>query len=206
MILEEITIKNWRGYREPHTFHFQEGINLVVGRNEVGKSTIFEAMTRAFFDRFNSNSKEIRAIQPLGSSLGPEVTVHFRAGGKRYKVIKRFLQDPRSELYLEREGRWELDHEGDAADGQLREILRGEGTTRTAARPEHRGLAQALWYLQSDGSIPEKEWNDGVKQGLQGLVQVTTRSPQERAILDKLDATYSAYWTLSLALDRKKFH
>lgn len=195
MILEEITIKNWRGYREPHTFQFQNGINLVVGRNEVGKSTIFEAMTRALFDRFNSKTEEIRAIQPMGSSLGPEVSVRFRVDGKRYKVVKRFLQDPRSELFLERQGKWELDHEGDAADGRLREILRGEGTTRTAARPEHRGLAQALWYLQSDGSIPEKEWNDGVKHGLQGLVQVTTRSSQERSVLHKLDTAYSQYWT-----------
>jgi DNA repair exonuclease SbcCD ATPase subunit len=96
MILEEITIKNWRGYREPHTFQFQNGINLVVGRNEVGKSTIFEAMTRALFDRFNSKTEEIRAIQPMGSSLGPEVSVRFRVDGKKYKVVKRFLQDPKS--------------------------------------------------------------------------------------------------------------
>ncbi len=195
MILEEITIKNWRGYREPHTFQFQNGINLVVGRNEVGKSTIFEAMTRALFDRFNSKTEEIRAIQPMGSSLGPEVSVRFRVDGKKYKVVKRFLQDPKSELFLERQGKWELDHEGDAADSKLRDILRGEGTTRTAARPEHRGLAQALWYLQSDGSIPEKEWNEGVKHGLQGLVQETTRSPQERLVLHKLETAYSQYWT-----------
>jgi len=195
VILEEITVKNWRGYREPHTFRFQHGINLLVGRNEAGKSTLFEALTRALFDRHNSKTEDIRAIQPIASSLGPEVVVQFRANGIRYKVVKRFLQDPKSELYSERQGKWELDHEGDQSDTRLREVLRGEATTRTAARSEHRGLAQALWYLQSDGAIPEKTWNEGVKQGLQGLVQVAARSPHEGAMLERVGEAYGEHWT-----------
>jgi DNA repair exonuclease SbcCD ATPase subunit len=195
VILEEISVKNWRGYREPHTFRFQQGINLLVGRNEGGKSTLFEALTRALFDRHNSKTEEIRAIQPIASSLGPEVKVQFRANSTRYKVEKRFLQDPESRLFSEREGRWELDHEGDQSDTCLLEVLRGEATARTAARSEHRGLAQALWYLQTDGAIPEKTWNDGVKQGLQGLVQVAARPPHEKAILERLEEAYDEHWT-----------
>jgi len=195
VIIEQITIKNWRGYREPHTFKFQDGINLLVGRNEAGKSTLFESLTRVLFDRHNSKTEEIRAIQPIGSSLGPEAQIQFRANGQRYRAVKRFLQDARSELYSERDGAWELDHEGDAADAQLREILRGEATSRTAARPEHRGLAQALWYLQSDGAIPDKAWNDGVKQGLGGLVPLATHSPIETAVLERVRASYSEHWT-----------
>lgn len=195
MIIEQITVKNWRGYREPHKFQFQDGINLLAGRNEAGKSTLFEALTRVLFDRHNSKTEEIRAIQPIGSSLGPEAQIQFRANGRRYRAIKRFLQDPKSALYSQRGGSWELDHEGDAADAQLREILRGEATSRTAARPEHRGLAQALWYLQSDGAIPEKTWSDGVKQGLQGLVQLAARSPIETGVLERVSASYDEHWT-----------
>ena len=195
MIIEEITVLNWRGYRGSHTFRFKDGINLVIGRNEAGKSTLFEALTRALFDRHTSKAEGIRAMQPLCSSLGPEVTILFKNGGVRFKVVKRFLQEPFSKLYSERNGLWELNFEGDASDNRLREILSGEGTSRTVARPEHRGLAQALWYLQSDGSIPEKEWNSGVKQGLQGLVEIAARSPKERAILEQLNEVYGEYWT-----------
>lgn len=195
MILEQITIKNWRGYREAHTFQFQEAINLLAGRNEAGKSTLFEVLTRVLFDRHNSKTEEIRAIQPIGSTLGPEARIQFRVNGKRYRVVKSFLQDSNSALYSEREGRWELDHEGDAADARLREILRGEPTTRTAARPEHRGLAQALWYLQSDGAIPEKTWSEGVKQGLQGLVQLAARSPIEKGVVERISECYTQHWT-----------
>ena len=195
MTLEEITLRNWRAYREAHVFRFQEGVNLLVGRNEAGKSTLFEALTRALFDRHTSKTEEIRALQPLGSSLGAEVSVLFRSDNTRCKVVKRFLQDPKSEFYSERGGQWELDHEGDQADAHLRDVLRGEATARTAARPEHRGLAQALWYLQSDSAIPEKAWNDGVNEGLQGLVQIATTSPHERAILEAVKHAYQEYWT-----------
>lgn len=195
MILEEITVKNWRGYRERHTFRFEQGINLLVGRNESGKSTIFEALTRALFDRHNSKAEEIRAIQPIASTLGPEVEVQFIVNGIRYKAAKRFLQDPKSELFAERRGSWELDHEGDQSDAHLREILNGDATSRTVARSEHRGMAQALWYLQSDGAIPEKTWNEGVRQGLQGLVNIAARAPQEKEIVELIEKSFIEHWT-----------
>jgi len=195
MIIERISVKNWRGYRELHAFQFEDGINLLAGRNEAGKSTLFEVLTRVLFDRHNSKTEEIRAIQPVGSSLGPEAQVEFQVDGKRYRAAKTFLQNPQSALYSDRGGTWELDHEGDAADAQLREILRGEATARTAARPEHRGLAQALWYLQSDGPVPEKSWSDGVKEGLQGLVELAARSPTETAVMERASASYREYWT-----------
>jgi len=195
VILEEIEVGKWRGYRETHVFRFQAGINLLVGRNEAGKSTLFEVLTRALFDRHNSKTEEVRAMQPIGTSLGPEVTIQFSVAGTRHKVVKRFLQNAKSEFYSERQGKWEMEHEGDQADAHLREVLRGEATTRTAARPEHRGLAQALWYLQSDGAIPEKMWNEGVRQGLQGLVQSVATSPRERAILERVEKAYQEYWT-----------
>ncbi|NLA32227.1 MAG: AAA family ATPase, partial [Methanomicrobiales archaeon] len=194
MIIEEITIRNWRGYREPHTFRFDEGFNLLVGNNEAGKSTLFEAFTRILFDRHNSRTEEIRQIQPLGSSLGPEATIVFQANGNKYKVRKQFLQTPVAEFYTWRNDRWELDHEGDAADNAAREILRGEASGR-ASKPEHRGLSQALWYLQDDAPLPKDTWAEGVKEGLSGFVSLVVRSPDEDRILKKIEAEYGSFYT-----------
>ena len=195
MILEELTVRNWRGYRSEHTFRFQDGINLIVGRNEAGKSTLFEVLTRVMFDRFNSRTEEIRAMQPIGSSLGPEASVVFRTDEGRYRIKKRFLHEPSSELYTERRGKWELDHTGDQADANVRTILGGEVASRTAAKPEHRGIAQALWYLQSDGPVPDGTWNDVVKQGIQGMVRQAIRTPAENSFMEKLETEYRKYWT-----------
>ena len=197
MILEEITVRNWRGYRKPHTFSFQDGINLIVGRNEAGKSTLFEVLTRVMFDRHNSKTEEIKAMQPIGSSLGPEASVVFRTGGTRYMIKKRFLQESLSEFYTERNGKWELDHMGDQADANVRMVLGGEVSSRTAVRPENRGIAQALWYLQSDGAVPDGMWNEVVRQGIQGMVRMAVRTGAENAFLEKLEDEYRKYWTPS---------
>jgi len=194
VIIEEITIRNWRGYREPHTFRFDEGFNLLVGNNEAGKSTLFEAFTRILFDRHNSRTEEIRQIQPLGSSLGPEATIVFQANGNKYKVRKQFLQTPVAEFYTWRNDRWELDHEGDAADNAAREIFRGEASGR-ASKPEHRGLSQALWYLQDDAPLPKDAWADGVKEELSGFVSLVARSPDEDQILKKIETEYGLFYT-----------
>lgn len=195
MIVEEITIRNWRSYREPHTFRFGEGFNLLVGRNEAGKSTLFEAFTRVLFDRHTSRTEEIRQIQPLGSSLAPEATIVFRMNGNKYKVRKQFLQNPAAEFFTWRGNRWEIDHEGDAADKAVRDILRGEVSPRTSAKPEHRGLCQALWYLQGDTPLPKEAWADGVKEGLSGIVSLAAKSPEEDWVLKMIEDMYSAIYT-----------
>lgn len=194
MIVEEITIRNWRSYREPHVFRFGEGFNLLVGRNEAGKSTLFEAFTRVLFDRHTSRTEEIRQIQPLGSSLGPEATIVFRVNGDRYRVRKRFLQNPTAEFFTWRGNDWDRDHEGDAADNAARDILRGE-TPGRASKPEHRGLCQALWYLQGDTPLPKEAWADGVKEGLSGFVPLVARSPDEDRVIQKIEDEYKEFYT-----------
>ena len=194
MIIEKISLKNWRGYREPHSFSFDKGFNLVVGRNEAGKSTLFEALARVMFDRYSSKAEEIRKIQPLNSSLGPEAEIIFIDNGKRLKIKKRFLHTPISELYSERNGRWELDHEGDKADSELQKILKGNSSSR-ASQPEHRGLAQALWYLQNEDPLPKKVWADGIKQDLAGIIEFVVKRPEEDVICNAIDNLYDVYYT-----------
>ena len=192
-IIEEMAIQNWRNIanRIP-SGSMRDSISRRPER--VRKSTLFEAFTRSLHDRHNSRAEDIRQIQPLESSLGPEATIIFLANGTRYRVRKRFLQMPLAELSTWRKDRWELDHEGDLADNAVREILRGERPGRSS-QPEHRGLCQALWYLQSDDPLPEEVWADGVKEGLSGIVSLVARSPEEDRILKSIEDMYSAIYT-----------
>ena len=173
MIVESLALRNWRGYRELHRFELDPGLNLVVGGNEAGKSTLFEALARALFDRHTSKARELRAVQPLGSSLGPEVELVFANGDERYRVRKRFLSDASSELYVWQGDEFELQHEGDRADEELRRLLDGD-SHRGASRAEHRGLAQALWFLQRETAIPDGSWSEALERGLSALVEVAT--------------------------------
>jgi len=77
----------------------------------------------------------------------------------------------------------------------MREMLRitqcgrscGEIHPRGHSKPEHRGLCQALWYLQDDTPLPEEAWTEGVKEGLSGFVALAARSPDEDGILKKIE-------------------
>ncbi len=202
MILETVTVRNWRGYRAPRTFEFGPQLNLVVGPNEAGKSTLFEAVARALFDRHTSKAKQLRSIRSLGSSLGPEVVVTFSHDGRRYRVRKRFLHDPMAELARERKGEFVVDHEGDGADEHLRALLGGT-EHRGATRPEHRGWSQALWYLQREAGIPEQAWSEALEKGLSGLVELALTTAAEDRVLTGAQAAYREYWTATGRLSRR---
>lgn len=51
MNIRSVTIENYRGYKEPKTIEF-DNLTLLVGKNDIGKSTVFEAM-----DIFFGNKK-----------------------------------------------------------------------------------------------------------------------------------------------------
>ncbi len=60
MFIERVIIENYRSLR--HTdVHLQDGINIVVGNNEIGKSTLIEAINLALRYQLNRRS----AIQEL---------------------------------------------------------------------------------------------------------------------------------------------
>ena len=194
MIVERIEVRGWRSYRDAHVFEFGEGMNLLTGPNEAGKSTILEALQRAFFDRHSGAAQEIKAIRPLGSSLDPEVELIVRTGGERMRIRKRFLGSTRAELWVERDEEWELDHEGDAADTRIREVLEGD-RPHGAADARHRGLAQALWCLQHEGILPDDEWTDAVRGGLEGMIEVVASVPGEDATVRAVRSRYEEDWT-----------
>ena len=62
MKLVRLNLENWRGV-ESFEVQFADGVTLIEGPNEIGKSTIVEAL-QALFKTMDSSSKaEIKAIQ-----------------------------------------------------------------------------------------------------------------------------------------------
>lgn len=43
MIISKLYIKNFRGYKE-QTIYLHDNLNVIIGKNDVGKSTILEAL------------------------------------------------------------------------------------------------------------------------------------------------------------------
>jgi putative ATP-dependent endonuclease of the OLD family len=63
MKLHSLYLKNFRAYRE-ETINFSEGMNVIIGKNDIGKSTIMEAL-EIFFNGENRDvlvKPEIRRL------------------------------------------------------------------------------------------------------------------------------------------------
>jgi DNA repair exonuclease SbcCD ATPase subunit len=203
MILDEIRVENWRNYRGEHTFRFEEGINLIAGPNGSGKTTLFEVLWRTFFDRHNTTSADMQEIRPVGTSLSPRSSIIFRQDGKRYKIEKQFLDHQYAKLYEWEGSGFSLLHEQDNADSAVSNLLRGTLTGRGSTDPKNRGIAEALWYLQKDGSLPDGRWNEGLQRGFGGIINIAVESPEERRILDLINQDYSDNLTESRGEPKK---
>ena len=151
MILRSIRIEGWRCFINPvQVGLFSDGLNVLHAPNATGKSTLFEALLRGLLDSHRVSGQEVEALRPWGQSLAPTVTVEFTHGGMDYRLTKRFLDRPSSDLERMEEGRFVRLAEGEAADQWVRKILTRNPPGRGLARPENWGLAQVLWAPQGD--------------------------------------------------------
>ena len=56
MAIEKIKITNFKCFKETFTLELNQGLNILVGKNEVGKSTILEAIHLALTGYHNGKS------------------------------------------------------------------------------------------------------------------------------------------------------
>ncbi len=90
MILKNIKIKNFRQINSKE-FSFKEGINVVYGPNESGKTTLYLAIISALFDDPEKvNKTYLESLKPWGENLYPEIELTFIYENKEYILSKDF--------------------------------------------------------------------------------------------------------------------
>jgi len=173
MKLERIELNHAGPFTAPVAIGpLDDGINLLSARNETGKTTILMGAARALFDRHNVTGEAIECLQPVGTSLAPDLSVVFRTAEGRFRIHKRFLQAPISELSEERDGEWHPVADGDAADSRVLDLIGGIRPGRGVSKAEHWGLLRYLWARQGE-PVDWPAWDDKAGAGIRtGLAQV----------------------------------
>ncbi|MCY3909887.1 MAG: AAA family ATPase [bacterium] len=98
MRLHRVRLKNYRGVVDCDVEFPAEGITVVEGNNEVGKSCIPEAL-EMILNRLDSSSKQpLKAIRPVHQDAGPEVEVEISSGDYRFRYFKRWHRKPETTL------------------------------------------------------------------------------------------------------------
>ena len=98
MRLHRVRLKSYRGVVDCDVEFPAEGVTVVEGDNEVGKSCIPEALDM-ILNRLDSSSKQpLKAIRPVHHDAGPEVEVEISSGSYRLKYFKRWHRQPETTL------------------------------------------------------------------------------------------------------------
>ncbi|GAA1529593.1 AAA family ATPase [Brevibacterium picturae] len=97
MKFHSIHLRNYRGIADSRV-EFGEGVTVVEGPNEVGKSSIHEAITHLREDKSSSRKASVKETQPVGVDAGPEVELHLSSGEYELKYRKRWIKQPFTEL------------------------------------------------------------------------------------------------------------
>jgi len=99
MRIHRITLRNYRGTVE-RTLNFRDGVTVVEGRNEVGKSTLVEALRHLRLHKASTSRKEVRDTQPVGRDVGPEAEVELSTGEYHLTYCKQWLKGKKTELNI----------------------------------------------------------------------------------------------------------
>lgn len=98
MKLLRIALANYRGIRHVEVELAAEGITIIEGDNEVGKTSLAEALHLVFDYLDSSKSAAVKAVQPVHRDTGPEVEVELRTGPYHLVFAKRWLRRPSTTL------------------------------------------------------------------------------------------------------------
>ncbi|MFL5331656.1 MAG: AAA family ATPase [Geminicoccaceae bacterium] len=143
MRLRRIEIAHFRKLAGPVVLDgLNDGLIVVSGDNEEGKSTVLAALKAAFFEHHATGGAVREAMAPHRGGV-PEIAVEFEADGQLHRLRKAFkrggvaLETPTHRL------------QDDAAERRLQELLRFERRQGRTPRPENAGLQALFWVDQA---------------------------------------------------------
>jgi hypothetical protein len=199
MKLRAIELTNIRRFagRSARLSGIGDGITVLCEPNEFGKSTFFDALHAAFFERHGSRNAVIKALQPHAGGA-PEVAIELELPEGRFRIAKRWLQRPQVQV-MESSGR--LIAQADEAEAWIDRIM-GGGLS---------GPSGLLWVRQGlVGLEPEGRSADDQRQKERGLaarrdllssvageIDVMTGGRRMDAVTDRVNAALALLVTAS---------
>ncbi len=145
--LRRLSVSQLRQFRQGVSLAFDAGLNVIVGPNEAGKSSLARAVRAAFFERHRST--QVEDLRPWqDASAAPTVRLEFDWADEAGVLEKSFLARKRCALSLGPR-QWE----GVEAEDQLASLFGFSYAAKGASRPEHTCIPGLLWMEQGQGHV-----------------------------------------------------
>ncbi len=140
-----------------------DGVNLLVGENEVGKSTLLEAINGVIFEKAKSQTERVRSFRHFVNGTVPEVELAFDLDGTRWTILKRFAGPSGKAVLISSDRRR---FEDEAAELELQRLLEF-ASRRGGGEP---GIWGTLWVRQGS-SFGDPKLDDAGRRTLQGCIE-----------------------------------
>src|SRR3954447_13840625 len=90
MKLPRLVLTNYRGISHREIEFPDRGVVVVSGANEIGKSSMIEALDLLINSKDRSNKKDVKQVKPTHADVGADITAEISTGPYRFVYHKRF--------------------------------------------------------------------------------------------------------------------
>jgi hypothetical protein len=189
MKLHRLVLTNYRGIAHREIEFPDRGVVVVCGANEVGKSSMIEALDLLLESRDRSTKKEVKQVKPTNADVGSEVSAEISSGPYRFIYRKRFHKKCETELTVLQPRREQLT--GDEAHERVRAML---------AETVDNDLWHAQRVLQAASIAPvDLSGCDALSRALDVAAAQSDSeaalSGTEPVLIERIDAEYARYFT-----------
>ena len=186
MKLHRLVLKNYRGIVHREIEFPDHGVVVVSGANEIGKSSMVEALDLLLESKDRSTKKEVKQVKPTHADVGAEITAEISAGPYRFIYHKRFHKRPQTQLTVLAPRREQ--HSGDEAHDRVQGMLAETVDTE-------------LWHAQrvlqaTSTNVVNLSGCDALTRALDVAAGDTAAlSGTEPLLIERIDKEYGRYFT-----------
>lgn len=100
MRIHRISLRDFRGVEAAEVDFDVDGVTIVEGPNETGKTSLADAFDMLLTQKDSSKRQQIKAAQPIGRDVGPFVEAELTLGPYRLIYRKQWLRGRKTELEI----------------------------------------------------------------------------------------------------------
>ena len=193
MKLHRVRLLNYGGVIESDVSFLESGVTIVEGPNEVGKTSIPEALGLAIELPDSSRKAQIKSAKPVDRDVGPEVEITLTSGEFSLVYRKRWLRSPMTTLKVTSPRSESLT--GREAHDRLNDILAGTldmGLWRALR------IDQGIQLTLPPFTIPS------MRRALDLAAGGDLASDREDTLWERINEEYGRYWTPSGQAKRER--
>ena len=184
MRIHRIKLCNYRGVSQSEVTFPVQGVTIIEGDNEIGKTSLSEAIDLLLGERDDSSKQRVKAVKPVHKDVGAEAEIELSTGPYRFIYRKRWHKQRETVLEILEPRRSQFT--GREAHDKVRAIL-------------DETLDETLWdafRLKQGAKLEQAAFAGGsLGRALDKAAGGDTTGDREDDLWERITAERDRYWT-----------